>query len=107
MSAPATNRTVPELQAIVPNLHWRYSGVTATNRMIAPLLAKRLNVAWLGSDAPDGITRMTLGGLFALRFRKPRTPVIWHARRNIEIRIAGEKTVKTALFEGKTVDVRL
>ena len=77
----------PDLQVIVPNLHWRYSGVTATNRMIAPLLAKRLNVAWLGRDAPDGIARMTWRDLFALRVRQPRKPVIWHARRNNEMMV--------------------
>ena len=71
MDASANPRITPDLQAIVPNLHWRYSGVTATNRMIAPLLAKRLNVAWLGSDAPDGIARMSWRDLFALRVRKP------------------------------------
>ena len=78
MDASASKSITPDLQAIVPNLHWRYSGVTATNRMIAPLLAKRLNVAWLGPDAPDGIARMTLSDLFALS-------VIWHARRNNEM----------------------
>ena len=85
MDASATKSITPDLQAIVPNLHWRYSGVTATNRMIAPLLAKRLNVAWLGPDAPDGIARMTLSDLFALRVRRPRAGVIWHARRNNEM----------------------
>ncbi len=48
MDASATPRIVHELDVIVPNLHWHYSGVTATNRMIAPLLAKRLNAP--GSD---------------------------------------------------------
>lgn len=85
MDASATKSITPDLQAIVPNLHWRYSGVTATNRMIAPLLARRLNVAWLGPDAPDGIARMTLSDLFALRVRRPRAGVIWHARRNNEM----------------------
>jgi mannosyltransferase len=85
MDAPATTDIVPNLQAIVPNLHWRYSGVTATNRMIAPLLGKRLKVAWLGPDAPDGIARMSWRDLLALRFRKPRAPVVWHARRNNEM----------------------
>ena len=47
-----------DLQLIVPNLHRRYSGVTATNRMVAPRLAKRFRAAWLGSDAPEGIARM-------------------------------------------------
>ncbi len=72
-----------DLQLIVPNLHRRYSGVTATNRMVAPRLAKRFRAAWFGSDAPDGIARMNLADLFKLWGR--RAPLIWHARRNNEM----------------------
>ncbi|MEA2991903.1 MAG: mannosyltransferase [Alphaproteobacteria bacterium] len=74
------------LEVIIPNLHWRYSGVTATNRMIAPRLARRLNAAWLGRDAPAGIARLSFGDLLRLR-RRPhgRSPRIWHARRNNEM----------------------
>jgi len=55
------NNSADNLQLIVPNLHRRYSGVTATNRMVAPKLAKMFRAAWLGSDAPDGIARMESG----------------------------------------------
>jgi mannosyltransferase len=72
-----------DLQLIVPNLHRRYSGVTATNRMVAPKLAKRFRAAWLGSDAPDGIARMGIADL--LKLWRRRTPLIWHARRNDEM----------------------
>jgi mannosyltransferase len=72
-----------DLQLIVPNLHRRYSGVTATNRMVAPRLAKRFRAAWLGSDAPDGIARMDAADL--LKCRRRREPLIWHARRNDEM----------------------
>jgi mannosyltransferase len=72
-----------DLQLIVPNLHRRYSGVTATNRMVAPKLAKMFRAAWLGSDAPDGIARMGFADLLSLWRR--RTPLIWHARRNDEM----------------------
>src|SRR3954467_9713466 len=75
-----------DLQLIVPNLHRRYSGVTATNRMVAPRLARLFQAAWLGSDAPDGIARMRIGDL--LKLWRRRSPVIWHARRNNEM-IAG------------------
>ena len=75
-----------DLDLIVPNLHRRYSGVTATNRMVAPKLAKRLSAAWFGSNAPEGIARLGVSGLFGL-WRRPRS-VIWHARRNNEM-IAG------------------
>jgi mannosyltransferase len=74
------------LTVIIPNLHWRYSGVTATNRAIAPRLAQQMRAAWLGSDAPDGIARLTFGDLLRLRGREQRRKLrIWHARRNDEM----------------------
>src|SRR6201993_2006212 len=83
---PIEDKPAGELQLIVPNLHWRYSGVTATNRMVAPKLAKLFRAAWLGSDAPAGIAR--LGVIDLLKLGRRRTPLIWHARRNNEM-IAG------------------
>jgi mannosyltransferase len=74
------------LQVIVTNLHWRYSGVTATNRMVAPRLAEMVRAGWLGSDAPDGIARLRVADLLRLWLR--RQPLVWHARRNDEM-IAG------------------
>src|SRR5438094_504896 len=76
------------LTIVVPNLHWRYSGVTATNRMVAPRLARLLSVAWLGRDAPDGIWRLTVRDILRLRgATQRRKPRIWHARRNNEMLI--------------------
>jgi mannosyltransferase len=72
-------------QVIIPNLTWRFSGVTATNRTVAPLIARRMSTVWFGSDAPDGVAGMGLREMFALLFRRPRRPVVWHARRNIEM----------------------
>src|SRR5664279_3340384 len=80
------NISVENLQLIVPNLHRRYSGVTATNRMVAPKLAKMFRAAWLGPDAPAGIARMDVADL--LKSWRRGTPLIWHARRNNEM-IAG------------------
>lgn len=77
------NISVDNLRLIVPNLHRRYSGVTATNRMVAPKLAKMLPAAWLGPDAPDGIARMGFADLLKLWRRRKR--LIWHARRNNEM----------------------
>ena len=74
------------LQAIVPNLHRRYSGVTATNRMVAPKLATMLHAAWLGPNAPEGIAAIGMADLAKLWRRA--TPLVWHARRNNEM-IAG------------------
>ena len=80
---PIKTDIADDLQLIVPNLHRRYSGVTATNRMVAPKLAKLFRAAWFGSDAPDGIARMRVAD-FAKLWRR-RTPLIWHARRNNEM----------------------
>jgi mannosyltransferase len=83
---PIENNFACGLQLIVPNLHRRYSGVTATNRMVAPRLAQMVRAAWLGSHAPDGIARMSFADL--LKLWRRRAPLIWHARRNDEM-IAG------------------
>ena len=80
---PIENNSAGDLQLIVPNLHRRYSGVTATNRMVAPKLARLVRAAWFGSDAPDGIAQMGVADLMKLWRR--RTPLIWHARRNNEM----------------------
>src|SRR5258708_10793092 len=77
------NISADGLQLIVPNLHRRYSGVTATNRMVAPKLAKMFRAAWLGPDVPEGIGRIGLADLAKLWRR--RAPLIWHARRNNEM----------------------
>ena len=53
-SVPIAGKTAGKLQVIITNLHWRYSGVTATNRMVAPKLDAMIEAAWLGTDAPDG-----------------------------------------------------
>src|SRR4051795_12235921 len=80
---PIENNLASDLQLIVPNLHRRYSGVTATNRMVAPKLAQMFRAAWLGSHAPDGISEMGFGDLVKLWRRA--APLIWHARRNDEM----------------------
>lgn len=73
----------PEPQAIVLNLHWRHSGVTATARMVAPALARHCRIAWLGPGAPEGVPKLSWRGLFALW--RGRAPIVWHARRNNEM----------------------
>jgi mannosyltransferase len=83
---PIENNLAAGLQLIVPNLHRRYSGVTATSRAVSPRLAKMFRAAWLGTDKPDGIAGMRFADLPKLWRR--RTPLIWHARRNDEM-IAG------------------
>jgi mannosyltransferase len=75
------------LEIIIPNLKRRYSGVTAVNRTIAPLIAERCRTAWLGRDRPEGVRGLRVGDLLRLRFRHPkrRAVRIWHARRNTEM----------------------
>jgi mannosyltransferase len=80
------NISADNLQLIVPNLHRRYSGVTATNRMVAPKLAGMFAAGWLGPNPPDGIARIGFADL--LKLWRRRLPLIWHARRNNEM-IAG------------------
>ena len=80
---PIDNNSAGDLLLIVPNLHRRYSGVTATSRMVTPKLAKMFRTAWFGTDAPDGVARIGIAGLAKLWRR--RTPLIWHARRNDEM----------------------
>jgi len=79
-----------DIELIIPNFNWRYSGVTATNRAMAPLLARHCCTAWLGPHRPDGVAPLGLTGLVRLRFSTPRRHGvrIWHARRNVEM-IAG------------------
>src|ERR1700710_3290550 len=77
------NISAENLQLIVPNLHRRYSGVTATNRMVAPKLAKMFRAGWLGPNAPDGIAAIGRDDLAKLWRRSE--PLIWHARRNDEM----------------------
>jgi len=83
---PTETDLAGDLQLIVPNLHRRYSGVTATNRMVAPKLARLFRAGWFGSDAPEGIARLGVADI--LKLRRRRQPLIWHARRNNEM-IAG------------------
>src|ERR1700737_4948598 len=80
---PIENISADNPELIVPNLHRRYSGVTATNRMVAPKLAKMFRAAWLGSDGPDGIAPM--GILDLAKLWRRRNALIWHARRNNEM----------------------
>ncbi len=87
MNREFDDEALGELEVVIPNLNWRYSGGTAVNRTIAPLIAKRWRAAWLGPDRPEGIEGLSLGDLMRLRFRPPshRKVRIWHARRNVEM----------------------
>jgi mannosyltransferase len=87
MDQRVDDQRLDELEVIIPNLNWRYSGGTAVNRTIAPLLAQGCRAAWFGPDRPEGIRPLRLRDLVALRFRQPAGHAvrIWHARRNVEM----------------------
>jgi mannosyltransferase len=87
MSGEFDDKALDALEVIIPNLNWRYSGGTAVNRTIAPLIAKRWRTAWCGPDQPEGIAALSLRDLVRLRFRPPSHGKvrIWHARRNVEM----------------------
>jgi len=87
MSGKFDDEALGALEVVIPNLNWRYSGGTAVNRTIAPLIAKRWRAAWWGPDQPEGIAGLSLGDLVRLRFRPPGHGKvrIWHARRNVEM----------------------
>ena len=87
MSREFDDEALDALEVVIPNLNWRYSGGTAVNRTIAPLIAKRWRAAWCGPDRPEGIAALSLSDLVRLRFRPPTHGKvrIWHARRNVEM----------------------
>ena len=87
MSPKGERAALDELEVIIPNLKRRYSGGTAVNRTIAPLIAERCRTAWLGPDRPQGVACLGVGDLLRLRFRHPkrRSARIWHSRRNTEM----------------------
>ena len=60
MSREFDDETLDALEIIIPNLNWRYSGGTAVNRTIAPLIAKRWHAAWCGPDRPEGTRLLSL-----------------------------------------------
>jgi len=87
MSREFDEGALDALEVVIPNLNWRYSGGTAVNRTIAPLIAKRWRTAWCGPDRPEGVAVLNLADLVRLRFRPPTHGKvrIWHARRNVEM----------------------
>jgi mannosyltransferase len=90
ISTPMSDRSLhggpsAELEVLVPNLNWRYSGVTAVNRTMAPLLAERCRVAWLGPYRPGNIAPLGFRRMLQLRFGRSASRSIWHARRNVEM----------------------
>ena len=87
MSVAGRAADLDAIEVVVPNLKRRYSGGTAVNRTIAPLIAERCRAVWFGPDRPEGIASLSLMDLLRLRASpaKGRPARIWHARRNTEM----------------------
>lgn len=84
-------------QVIAPNFKRRLSGVTSTVVRLVPLQAQQIDIrAAAPIDLPN-VPQISLSQLLTL----PRRPIVWHARRNIEM-IAG-----LALKYGLRKDLRL
>ena len=89
MSLKFDDEALDALEVVIPNLNWRYSGGTAVNRTIAPLIAKRWRAAWFGPDRPDGIATLSLSDLVRLRFRPSEPWQSAHLARAPQRRDAG------------------
>lgn len=84
MSAP----DLRELAVVAPNLHYRYSGVTASIVAIVPEQAKTLAIASVGPHLPPLVPRIPFRQILTRGWSKPpggRRKRIWHARRNDEM----------------------
>lgn len=68
---------------IATNLNRRLSGVTSTVVRLVPLQRQKINIAAFGVGLPHDIPRIGLSGLLMAGYRKK--PVVFHARRNIEM----------------------
>lgn len=82
-----TKTSLRDIDVIAPNLHWRFSGITATIRALVPVQSGMCRIAVIGPDMPASVP--TIGFFELMRFgwsRPPNRPFrIWHARRNTEM----------------------
>ena len=70
------------LELVVPNLHFKHTGVTSTVSRLLPIIEKALNTVTLGKRIhAESATLPVWKTLFFPRSK----PVIWHARRNSEM----------------------
>lgn len=85
-----TTADLRQIAAVAPNLHYRYSGVTASIVAIVPEQAKSLAIASVGPHLPEHVPRIPFRQLLARGWSRPpegRKKRIWHARRNDEMLI--------------------
>lgn len=79
-----------QIAVVAPNLHYRYSGVTASIVAIVPEQARTLPIASVGPHLPDHVPRIPFRQILTRGWSRPpggRKKRIWHARRNDEMLI--------------------
>jgi mannosyltransferase len=77
-----------QIAVVAPNLHYRYSGGTASIVAVVPEQARTLAIASVGPYLPPHVPRIGVMQLITRGWSKPpggRTHRIWHARRNDEM----------------------
>ncbi len=87
LMAVVKNVNLRDCDAIAPNLHARYSGITSVVITIVPELAKHISIASVGPHLPARVPRIKWWQLFTEGWSTPplHKKRIWHARRNDEM----------------------
>lgn len=82
-----TKTSLRDIDVIAPNLHWRFSGITATIRALVPVQSDMCRIAVIGPDMPGSVRTIRLVDLLRFGWSRPTTQPfrIWHARRNTEM----------------------
>ncbi len=78
------------IAVVAPNLHYRYSGVTASIVAVVPEQARTLAIASVGPHLPAHVPRISFRQLLTRGWSRPPGGLkkrIWHARRNDEMLI--------------------
>jgi mannosyltransferase len=78
------------VEVVTPSLNTRYSGVTSTVIALVPEHGRRIPIAALGPNLPDGLPTIPWRRVLAGGWTPPpgSSARIWHARRNVEM-VAG------------------
>lgn len=85
-----TQADLRKIAALAPNLHYRYSGVTASIVAIVPEQARTLAIASVGPHLPAHVPRVPFWQVLTRGWSPPPGGLsrrIWHARRNDEMLI--------------------
>ena len=83
-----TYASLDHIDIVAPNLHRRFSGVTATIVALVPLQARSQRIASVGPTLPASVPCVRFRELLTRGWRRPASGAshrIWHARRNDEM----------------------